>query len=569
MGLACDEIAAYFSITMLLQGQTPQNHVRRKRQTAKQDDRLPPHDAAAEKAVLGSMLRDNGCVGAVRQIVRAEDFHSDANQKVFRAIVAQRDQDKPIDVVLLADHLKAKGQIDDIGYPYLGELLDAAPTAANVEHYAGIVRDKAVQRALVLAGNQIARDAQDGVAPTEALLDAAKKRICELGASAQTSSSQSFQWRPVDAAAFARTKYHRDWVIKPLIVAGQPLVIGGPRKSLKTSIEVDLSVSLASSTDFLGVFRVPNPLRVAFFSGESGEATIQETLARVCHERGMDPEILRDNLHFQFDLPRLSNPADMIELRKGLKEGGIQIVIIDPTYLCLLARQGLGGTQASNLFEMGPLYATVANVCLSAGATPILVCHTQRAAARSYEPLELDDLAYAGIAEFARQWLLVSRREKYQSGTGQHHLWLNVGGSAGHGGLWAIDIDEGVIDEHFEGRKWNVAVSTATEAQGAMKDDKRAAKRQKEVEQDLEDDNALFNALDRLDREGKGCGFNKAKAEARLSNDRMARSVNRLKMGKAIEELNVIVELGSGAERTAKGLRRVPDGDRFLPFSGR
>lgn len=157
----------------------------------------------------------------------------------------------------------------------------------------------------------------------------------------------------MDAATFARTQYRRDWIVKPLIVSKQPLVIGGPRKSLKTSIEVDLSVAAASRTDFLGMFRVPKPLHAAFFCGESAEATIQETLFRVCRDRDIDPEILRDNLRLPFDLPRLANPADMTELRNGLEKDEIEVVIFDPTYLCLLAGQGAGRREGREPFQHG------------------------------------------------------------------------------------------------------------------------------------------------------------------------------------------------------------------------
>src|SRR5215470_10410459 len=95
-------------------------------------ERLPPQNCEAERCVLGSMLRDNGVIGDVVQIVRAENFYADAHQKIFQAITSLYDQGRPVDLVLLGNLLFEQKQIEDAGgYKYLAELWDAAPTAAN------------------------------------------------------------------------------------------------------------------------------------------------------------------------------------------------------------------------------------------------------------------------------------------------------------------------------------------------------------------------------------------------------------------------------------------------------
>jgi replicative DNA helicase len=500
------------------------------------------------------MLRDNTIIADVASILCANDFYHDAHRTLFGAITALCDNGKPADLITVAD--KIKDRIADIGgYGYLAELWEAAPTTANVAYHVNIVKDHARRRALIHASSESLRDAWDCTGPVGEIVEAAQQRVASIAA-APLSNRQEFRYRPVDGAAFSSKRYSREWHVKPLIVADQPVVMGGPRKSLKTSTLIDLALSMTAGVDFLGEFHVPKPLRVCLFCGESGEATVQETYFRVCRARDVDPEILRDNLRLQFDLPKLSNAGHMEELRRGLEKDEVDIVIFDPVYLALLAGQGSGGTQATNLFEMGPLYAGISNVCLDAGSTPILVCHTQRAAARSFDPLELDDLAYAGIGEFARQWLLLSRREQYQHGTGQHKLWLNVGGSAGHGGLWAVDIDEGVVDENFSGRRWSVTVSTGAEKRAANESDKKARKRQKLAEEDHDDDTALLTALDKLDKDHAGFGKNRVQVEARLPNARMGRAVTRLREAGTIVECKVAVEIGKGGKRSVCGLKR-------------
>jgi replicative DNA helicase len=153
-------------------------------------ERLPPHSRDAERSVLGSMLRDNGVIGDIIQIARAENFYSDAHQKIFQGIIALYDKGQPVDLVLLADYLKDQKHIDDVGgYGYLAELWDAAPTAANAEYYARIVRDKAVIRNLIHAGTEILRDSYDQSMPADELLETAERKILDIAELGVTGST--------------------------------------------------------------------------------------------------------------------------------------------------------------------------------------------------------------------------------------------------------------------------------------------------------------------------------------------------------------------------------------------
>jgi replicative DNA helicase len=144
-------------------------------------ERLPPQSEEAERSVLGSLLRDNAVISDVVQILRAESFYSDAHQKIFQAIVAIYDKAHPVDIIFLAEELKQRGQIEDIGgYGYLGVLWEAAPTAANAEYYARIVRDRALVRNLIHVSTEILRDAYDNAQPAEELLNTAERRVFEV-----------------------------------------------------------------------------------------------------------------------------------------------------------------------------------------------------------------------------------------------------------------------------------------------------------------------------------------------------------------------------------------------------
>src|SRR5215470_10831416 len=103
-------------------------------------DRLPPQNLEAERSVLGSMLRVNSVIGDVIQLVKKEDFYADAHQKLYETITHHHDKGgQPVDLLILAEQLRLRGWLEDVGGPvYLAELWDAAPTAANAEYYARI-----------------------------------------------------------------------------------------------------------------------------------------------------------------------------------------------------------------------------------------------------------------------------------------------------------------------------------------------------------------------------------------------------------------------------------------------
>jgi replicative DNA helicase len=164
---------------------------------------LPPYSRDAEQAVLGSMLRDNAVIGDVIPVVRVENFYTDAHQKIFKAITDLYEKGQPADPVTLAELLNERKQIEDVGrHPYIVELLKAAPTAANAEYYARIVRDKAILRSLIHASTEIGRDAWDQVRPADELLESAERKILEIAQLGMT--GQTFTLEEIVNEAYER-----------------------------------------------------------------------------------------------------------------------------------------------------------------------------------------------------------------------------------------------------------------------------------------------------------------------------------------------------------------------------
>src|SRR6516165_5520731 len=168
----------------------------------------------AERSTLGSMLRDNYVIDVVAQLITAESFYLDAHRKIFQAILDLRDKGgQPVDLVILHEELSKRGQLEDIGRAaYLAVLWDAAPTAANAEYYAKIVRDKSIIRSLIHASTEILRDAYDQNQPAEELLEGAERKIldvAQMGVTGQTTTLEQAiteTYRRIDDRASGKQK---------------------------------------------------------------------------------------------------------------------------------------------------------------------------------------------------------------------------------------------------------------------------------------------------------------------------------------------------------------------------
>jgi replicative DNA helicase len=133
--------------------------------------RVPPHDLDAEMSVLGSILLDPLSVAKVLQFLHPEDFYRENNGQVFRAALDLFAAGEPIDNVTLAAQLQTMGMLERVGgRAQLASMQSAVPTAANIEYYGRIVKEKAYKRRLISAGSNIAGFGyDDGVEAEEAI----------------------------------------------------------------------------------------------------------------------------------------------------------------------------------------------------------------------------------------------------------------------------------------------------------------------------------------------------------------------------------------------------------------
>ena len=143
--------------------------------------KLPPQNIEAEQSVLGGILIENEAINKVIEILTPEDFYRDAHRKIFEALIILSERDEPADLITLTDELQKRNQLDSIGgASYLASLIDSVPTAANIEYYAKIVKEKAVVRNLISTSTEIITKSYEYLGDVESLLDEAEQEIFKI-----------------------------------------------------------------------------------------------------------------------------------------------------------------------------------------------------------------------------------------------------------------------------------------------------------------------------------------------------------------------------------------------------
>jgi replicative DNA helicase len=277
-------------------------------------DRQPPYSEDAEVAVLSAMLMDQDAILRALESLDDSMFYSERNRRVFRAMGAIAQRGSVVDPLTLADELGRRGELEAAGgKEYIGFLVDAVPTAANVEYHAGIVREKALLRLLIQVSTGIVTDAFAGQHTVAELLDAAESRIFQVSQQRQNEGFtriKELMWPAMERIeALQRggktiTGVASGFTDLDEITSGfQPadLVIVAARPSMgKTALTLNIAQHAA----------IENNLPVAFFSLEmSKEALVQRLLTS---EARVDAQRLRKATLRDDDLPRLARAAGIL-----------------------------------------------------------------------------------------------------------------------------------------------------------------------------------------------------------------------------------------------------------------
>ncbi|GBR77404.1 replicative DNA helicase [Candidatus Termititenax dinenymphae] len=154
------------------------------------EERIPPQNIEAEQSLLGCLLHDSAAVVRVMDRIRPEFFYLSAHTYIFQAIQDLTTQNKAIDLVTVAENLKQKDQIDQIGgRDYLAGLDNSVISSAHAEEYAEIVERNYVLRSIIGAAQDMTLGAYQPDGDPDNIVNDAQKIIFEL---AQRKMRQGF-----------------------------------------------------------------------------------------------------------------------------------------------------------------------------------------------------------------------------------------------------------------------------------------------------------------------------------------------------------------------------------------
>jgi replicative DNA helicase len=340
--------------------------------------KLPPHSLEAEQSVLGGLLLDNEAADKVADVITDADFYSDAHRLVYAHILRLVSDSKPADVVTVSESLASVQKLDYIGgLAYLGALVQNVPTAANIRHYAQIVRDRSILRQLAATAGDIADSAYhpQGRGAKE-VLDQAEAKILHIAEQGErgTRTYASIGSLLGEVVERIETLYNRD---DPSAVTGVPtgfadldektsglqpgdLVIIAGRPSMgKTALALNITEHVALNTK----------LPVAVFSMEMGAS--QLALRMIGSVGRLDQHKLRTGRLAAEDWEKLSaalgrlseapilideTPAlNAIEVRSRARRlaksyGKLGLVVVD--YLQLMQASTQGENRATEISEI-------------------------------------------------------------------------------------------------------------------------------------------------------------------------------------------------------------------------
>lgn len=343
------------------------------------DDRGPNQGSVAiysedaEQAVLSAMLMDPDAIAFARGVLDSTDFYRDGHGRIFRAMLALFESGDVVDPLTLSEELTRSGSLETIGgKDYIGFLVDAVPTAANVEYHTKIVLEKAKRRALV---DRLERDVRQ--------LRKGKEKAPDIAARLLTALEHL---RLADSAAprpFPVVRVLEGVPITPPAVQVANLILDrdlnlwtGHGGAGKTVLLYLTAIGVVLGTPIFGALAVHRSGPVLLVIPEDGQAAARMILDAIVEGLALDTtqtQVLAEQLVMISDDVEVKITADTSRLGATAREHGAVMVILDP-----LSNLLGGASERDEDIATVVSAALRRDVCRGAGATVLLSHHFRK-----------------------------------------------------------------------------------------------------------------------------------------------------------------------------------------------
>jgi replicative DNA helicase len=342
---------------------------------AEQHIKVPPNSIEAEQSLIGGLMLDAQAWDKIADVVTAEDFYRKDHRLIFSAIANLVEAGSPCDVVTVSEFLDKRGELEAAGgLEYLATLANETPGAANARAYAGILRDRAIERSLINVGNEIAGSAfaTDGRSASD-LVDEAERlvfEIAEQGARGRAGFKSLKQILPeavdridvlhqsvgdITGIPSGYTEFDK---LTAGLQAGDLIIVAGRPSMGKTTLAVNIAENAAIGAKVpTAIFSMEMPSQQLAFRMISSLGRVDQSHLRTGRFPDEDwsrintaVQLMSDAPLFIDDTPGMSPTEIRARARRLQREHGLGLIVVD--YLQLMQVPGNKENRATEISEI-------------------------------------------------------------------------------------------------------------------------------------------------------------------------------------------------------------------------